>query len=64
MKSNGHFENVSFVDVLQMLVRSVSRESLYVLTERVCAGDRDIHMDMSLCLRPIDIDKVCLVLFT
>ena len=64
MKSDGHLENVSFVDALQMSIRYFSQESSYVLTELVCAGDRDIHMDMSFCLRLIDIDKLCLVLLT
>ena len=46
MKSYGHLENFNSVDVLQMPVRSISREILYVLTKLVFADERDIHMDV------------------
>jgi len=56
MKSDGHLEDVSTIDVLQITTRSASRKSLNIFhnmnmqTKLVFAGDWDIHIDMSLCL--------------
>lgn len=56
MKSDGHLEDVSSIDVFQITIRSTRRKILNVFhkmnihTELVFAGDHDIHIDMSLCL--------------
>lgn len=51
MKSYGHLEDVNFVDVLQIAVTSSNMKISYVWIELVFAGDWDIHMNMSLCLK-------------
>lgn len=56
MKLDGHLEDVSTIDVLQITTRSASKKSLNIFhnmnmqIEIVFAIDRNIHMDMSLCL--------------
>lgn len=55
MKSDGHLEDVSSADMLQ-ITRYGSKKSLNVFhnmnmqTELVFTSDQDIHIDMSLCL--------------
>jgi len=52
MKSNDHLEDVSNMDVFQIIVRFESRKILNVFhnmntnTEIVFIGDRSIHIDM------------------
>ena len=56
MKSDGHMEDVSTIDVLQITTISTSKKSLNIFhnmnmqTELVFTGDQGIHIDMSLCL--------------
>ena len=76
MKSDGHLEDVSTIDVLQITTTSASKKNLNIFhnmnmqTELVFAGDQDMHIDMSLCLKFVlqefdmiwmfNIDKQCL----
>jgi len=56
MKPYIHLEDVCITNVLQISVRAETRKSLNVChnmnmkTKLVFVGDRDIHIDMSLCL--------------
>lgn len=56
MKLDGHLEDFSTIDVLQITTRSTSKKILNIFhnmnmqIELVLAGDRNIHIDMSLCL--------------
>ena len=57
MKSDVHLEDISTTDVLQITKIFESNKSWNVFhnmnmkTKLVFVGDRDIHIDMSLCLK-------------